>query len=165
MKRTKMRFEELYFGWTESRLSQRGRFLFPGMMLHQDGRNHEWVPGKRWGLIVTMDDTTNEHYSMFFLEALFLAFTNNGFLYAVIRTLTAIRTFAGINHILVLAFTDGPRRADVLTVSTRNTSIRNFMRHIVPLLRFLVFWTLDCAPSSLYAMHNHYCPSVFSLNT
>jgi len=36
-------------------------------MLHQDGSNHEWVPGKKWDLIVTMDDATSEHYSMFFV--------------------------------------------------------------------------------------------------
>jgi len=40
----------------------------PGMMIHQDGSTHEWVPGKKWDLIVTMDDATNEHYSMFFVE-------------------------------------------------------------------------------------------------
>ena len=39
---------------------------WPGMMLHQDGSDHEWVGGTRWDLIVTMDDATNEHYSMFF---------------------------------------------------------------------------------------------------
>ena len=39
-----------------------------GMMLHQDGSTHEWVPGVTWDLIVTMDDATNEHYSMFFCE-------------------------------------------------------------------------------------------------
>lgn len=39
-----------------------------GMMLHQDGSRHEWVEGKKWDLIVTMDDATNEHYSMFFVE-------------------------------------------------------------------------------------------------
>jgi transposase len=38
----------------------------PGMMIHQDGSTHEWVPGQKWDLIVTMDDATNEHYSMFF---------------------------------------------------------------------------------------------------
>ena len=38
------------------------------MMLHQDGSTHEWVPGKKWDLIVTMDDATSEHYSMFFVE-------------------------------------------------------------------------------------------------
>lgn len=46
----------------------RERVPLPGMMLHQDGSSHEWVPGKMWDLIVTMDDATNEHYSMFFVE-------------------------------------------------------------------------------------------------
>ena len=41
---------------------------FAGMMIHQDASTHEWVPGKKWDLIVTMDDATNEHYSMFFVE-------------------------------------------------------------------------------------------------
>jgi hypothetical protein len=36
------------------------------MMIHQDGSDHEWVAGQRWDLIVTMDDATSEHYSMFF---------------------------------------------------------------------------------------------------
>lgn len=40
----------------------------PGMMLHQDGSTHEWVAGCQWDLIVTMDDATNEHYSMFFVH-------------------------------------------------------------------------------------------------
>ena len=40
----------------------------PGMMLHQDASTHEWVPGKYWDLVVTMDDATNEHYSMFFCD-------------------------------------------------------------------------------------------------
>jgi len=40
----------------------------PGMMIHQDGSRHEWVGGKKWDLIITMDDATNEHYSMFFVE-------------------------------------------------------------------------------------------------
>ena len=47
---------------------RRERAHLPGMMLHQDGSRHEWVPGKKWDLIVTMDDATNEHYSMFFVE-------------------------------------------------------------------------------------------------
>jgi len=38
----------------------------PGMMIHQDGSTHEWVPGQKWDLISTMDDATNEHYSLFF---------------------------------------------------------------------------------------------------
>ena len=32
------------------------------------GADHEWVPGQRWDLIVTMDDATNEHYAMEFVE-------------------------------------------------------------------------------------------------
>ncbi len=40
----------------------------PGMMLHQDGSTHLWVPSVYWDLIVTMDDATNEHYSMRFVE-------------------------------------------------------------------------------------------------
>ena len=47
---------------------QRLRAPLPGMMLHQDGSTHEWVPGHKWDLIVTMDDATNEHLSMFFVE-------------------------------------------------------------------------------------------------
>jgi transposase len=46
----------------------RDRAPLPGMMLHQDGSTHEWVPGKKWDLIVTMDDATSEHYSMFFVD-------------------------------------------------------------------------------------------------
>jgi transposase len=40
----------------------------PGMMIHQDGSTHEWLPGQKWDLISTMDDATNEHYSMFFCD-------------------------------------------------------------------------------------------------
>jgi transposase len=40
----------------------------PGMMIHQDGSTHEWIAGRKWDLIVTMDDATNEHYDMFFVE-------------------------------------------------------------------------------------------------
>jgi transposase len=47
---------------------RRERSPWPGMMLHQDGSTHQWVSGKYWDLIVTMDDATNEHYSMFFVE-------------------------------------------------------------------------------------------------
>jgi transposase len=47
---------------------KRQRKPLPGMMLHQDGSSHEWVPGKKWDLIVTMDDATSESYSMFFCE-------------------------------------------------------------------------------------------------
>lgn len=47
---------------------RRERSPLPGMMIHQDGSSHEWAPGKRWDLIVTMDDATNEHYSLFFVD-------------------------------------------------------------------------------------------------
>lgn len=40
----------------------------PGMMIHQDGITHEWVPGQTWDLVVTMDDATNEHYDMVFVK-------------------------------------------------------------------------------------------------
>ncbi|MFN2365895.1 MAG: ISNCY family transposase [Desulfurivibrionaceae bacterium] len=47
---------------------RRNRAPLPGMLIHQDGSTHEWVPGCQWDLIVTMDDATSEHYSMFFVE-------------------------------------------------------------------------------------------------
>ena len=47
---------------------RRERSPLPGMMIHQDGSDHEWVPDQRWDLIVTLDDATSEHYSMFFVE-------------------------------------------------------------------------------------------------
>ncbi|MBV5329846.1 MAG: ISNCY family transposase [Chlorobium sp.] len=47
---------------------RRDRSPWPGMMLHQDGSTHQWIPGAYWDLIVTMDDATSEHYSMFFVE-------------------------------------------------------------------------------------------------
>ena len=47
---------------------RRERSALPGMMIHQDGSTHEWVAGQKWDLIVTMDDATNWHYSMFFVD-------------------------------------------------------------------------------------------------
>ncbi len=35
---------------------RRERSPLPGMLLHQDGSTHEWVPDQHWDLIVTMDD-------------------------------------------------------------------------------------------------------------
>ena len=71
------------YRWVKSRLQEAGlvvraerrgahrkrrdRSPWPGMMIHQDGSTHEWIDGQRWDLIVTMDDATNEHYSMFFV--------------------------------------------------------------------------------------------------
>jgi len=46
---------------------KRPRRALPGMMVHQDGSRHEWVPGRWWDLIVTMDDATSETYSAFFV--------------------------------------------------------------------------------------------------
>ena len=45
---------------------QRERKPLPGMMMHHDASTHEWVPGQMWDLVVTMDDATSEHTSMFF---------------------------------------------------------------------------------------------------
>ena len=47
---------------------RRQRAPLAGMMIHQDGSRHQWVKGKYWDLIVTMDDATSEHYSMFFVD-------------------------------------------------------------------------------------------------
>lgn len=44
---------------------KRERMPLPGMMIHQDGSRHEWIAGHWCDLIVTMDDATNHHYSMF----------------------------------------------------------------------------------------------------
>jgi hypothetical protein len=74
----------LSYGWTKrvlqdagqvKRAKKRGahrrkrpRKPLPGMMLHQDGSRHHWVPEAAWDLIVTMDDATSEIYSAFFVE-------------------------------------------------------------------------------------------------
>ena len=47
---------------------KRARKPLPGMMLHQDGSRHQWIPGLWWDLIVTMDDATSEIYSMLFVD-------------------------------------------------------------------------------------------------
>jgi transposase len=47
---------------------KRDRAPMAGMMLHQDGSMHEWIPDEKWDLIATLDDATSEHYSMFFVE-------------------------------------------------------------------------------------------------
>ncbi|MDQ6997803.1 MAG: hypothetical protein Q9M17_03730 [Mariprofundus sp.] len=38
------------------------------MMIHQDGSTHAWVPDVKWDLIITLDDATSTHYSMFFVD-------------------------------------------------------------------------------------------------
>ncbi len=47
---------------------KRERMPLPGMMIHQDGSRHEWVPDQMWDLIVTLDEATSEHYDMRFVE-------------------------------------------------------------------------------------------------
>jgi hypothetical protein len=72
------------YTWTKNRLQAAGHVIraprrgahrkkrprkpLPGMMLHQDGSTHEWVPGCQWDLIVTLDDATTEIYSAFFVD-------------------------------------------------------------------------------------------------
>jgi transposase len=72
------------YTWTKTRLQAAGRVPraprrgahrkkrprkpLPGMMLHQDGSTHEWVPDCQWDLIVTMDDATTAIYSAFFVD-------------------------------------------------------------------------------------------------
>jgi transposase len=74
------------YGWTKSVLhasglvrpavkrsahrKKRPRRPLPGMMLHQDGSRHLWLPAlkRQIDLIVTMDDATSEIYSGFFVE-------------------------------------------------------------------------------------------------
>ena len=47
---------------------RRERAPIPGLLVHQDGSSHAWVPGSEWDLVVTMDDATSEVYSGFFVE-------------------------------------------------------------------------------------------------
>ena len=47
---------------------KRERAPLPGMMLHQDASTHRWVADAVWDLVVTMDDATGEHTSMFFCD-------------------------------------------------------------------------------------------------
>ena len=72
------------YTWTKNRLQATGQVAraprrgahrkkrprrpLPGMMLHQDGSTHEWVPGCQWDLIATLDDATSTLYSAFFVE-------------------------------------------------------------------------------------------------
>jgi len=42
----------------------------PGMMLHQDGSRHCWIPSldRALDLIITLDDATGQLYSAFLVE-------------------------------------------------------------------------------------------------
>lgn len=46
---------------------KRARRPMVGMMLHQDGSTHQWIPDQWWDLIVTMDDANSQIYSAFFV--------------------------------------------------------------------------------------------------
>jgi len=75
---------ERSYSWTKNVLQEAGKVAraprrgahrrkrvrrpLPGMMRHQDGSRHTWVPGSQWDLIVTMDDATSQTYSAFFVE-------------------------------------------------------------------------------------------------
>lgn len=72
------------YTWVKSRLQEAGlaerskkrgahrkkreRMPLPGMMVHQDGSTHEWVPDQVWDLIATLDDATSRIYSLFFVD-------------------------------------------------------------------------------------------------
>jgi transposase len=49
---------------------KRARKPLPGMMLHQDGSRHHWIPtfDRALDLIITLDDATGEIYSAFLVE-------------------------------------------------------------------------------------------------
>ncbi|MDQ6986901.1 MAG: helix-turn-helix domain-containing protein [Mariprofundaceae bacterium] len=47
---------------------RRERAAMEGMMLHQDGSTHAWIADVKWDLIITLDDATSTHYSMFFVD-------------------------------------------------------------------------------------------------
>jgi transposase len=47
---------------------KRERAPLPGMLMHQDASTHRWVADQVWDLVVTMDDATGEHTSMFFCD-------------------------------------------------------------------------------------------------
>ena len=47
---------------------KRERKPLSGMMLHQDGSRHEWLPGQQHDLMVTLDDATGAIYSAFLVD-------------------------------------------------------------------------------------------------
>ena len=72
------------YTWVKNKLQERGlvkkakgrgkhrrkreRAPMEGMLLHQDASTHEWVAGRKWDLVITLDDATSWHYSMFFVD-------------------------------------------------------------------------------------------------
>jgi transposase len=83
-KLTEVHHEERSYTWTKrvlqragliSKAKRRGahrkrreRRALVGMMLHQDGSRHPWLPAEHCDLIVTMDDADNTIYSAFLVE-------------------------------------------------------------------------------------------------
>ncbi len=53
-------------GWHRKRFELAPR---TGMRLYQDACRHEWLPGRRCDLVITMDDSTGTHYSTLLCEA------------------------------------------------------------------------------------------------
>jgi hypothetical protein len=47
---------------------KRPRRSMIGMMLHQDGSTHAWLPGRELDLVVTLDDAMSAIYSAFLVE-------------------------------------------------------------------------------------------------
>ena len=47
---------------------RRARCALPGMMIHPEGRTHEWVTEQKGDWILTPDEATREHDSMFFVD-------------------------------------------------------------------------------------------------
>ena len=47
---------------------KRERAPLAGMLMHQDASTHRWMPAQVWDLVVTMDDATGVHTSMFFCD-------------------------------------------------------------------------------------------------
>jgi hypothetical protein len=52
------------------RIAEAGGKPVPGVMLHQDGSRHLWLPalGRQIDLIVTMDECDQQAYSVFLVE-------------------------------------------------------------------------------------------------
>ncbi len=64
---------------------KRERRALPGMLMHQDGSRHQWVPQVWWDLIVTMDDATGEHTHMYFVLEEGVASSLHGIGYTIAR--------------------------------------------------------------------------------
>ncbi|MSQ52291.1 MAG: helix-turn-helix domain-containing protein [Betaproteobacteria bacterium] len=64
---------------------KRERRALPGMLIHQDGSRHQWLPGVWWDLIVTMDDATGEHTHMYFVAEEGMVSSLHGIGYTIAR--------------------------------------------------------------------------------